>query len=267
MITDNDFKNLLSQTKEYNIEKILQYIEINNGLTKDQNDILFDEYYKYKGIMEKDKIIARTILIKGNEHLIYFILKKYCKCEEELFSVGKIGLIKAVDSYDKTRCKFSSYAAMVIRNDVYMYLRKSRSLSRGGKDNCEYSLDYIDEDTGLNFYDTISEESNFVEEVENEDLFEYVKKFFKHLTPEEQIAVRFYVGLYDGPPLNYNEIAPIIKRGSCMARKIVLHGLEKLRILTNKDENEDKYNRLSSFVYKLVTEEDINACKEGSMRI
>lgn len=85
---------------------------------------------RYKGGDEK----ARQILIEYNLRLVAHIVKKYQSSEddmEELISIGTIGLIKAVDTFDHEKAsKLATYAARCVENEILMYMRVKKKLQR-----------------------------------------------------------------------------------------------------------------------------------------
>ena len=77
---------------------------------------------------------AKHILIERNLRLVAHIVKKYQTCEEEtedLLSIGTIGLIKAVVTFNPEKCvRLGTYAARCIENEILMYLRAKKKSSR-----------------------------------------------------------------------------------------------------------------------------------------
>ena len=77
---------------------------------------------------------ARTLLIEHNMRLVAHIIKKYAFTDKEtddLLSIGTIGLIKAVNTFDVSRGnRLSSYAAKCIDNEILMLLRAEKKMSR-----------------------------------------------------------------------------------------------------------------------------------------
>ena len=82
---------------------------------------------------------ARDVLIERNLRLVAHIIKKYytqSADQEDLISIGTIGLMKAVDTFDSDRrARFSTYASRCIENEILMYLR------RNSKTKLEVSID------------------------------------------------------------------------------------------------------------------------------
>ena len=77
---------------------------------------------------------ARQVLIEYNLRLVAHIAKKYQMMEadmEELVSIGAVGLIKAVDTFDQEKAsKLATYAARCVENEILMYLRVRKKISR-----------------------------------------------------------------------------------------------------------------------------------------
>ena len=92
-----------------------------------------DEKYYLQRHEEGDKK-ARQILIEYNLRLVAHIAKKYQTTEddmEELISIGTVGLIKAVDTFDHEKAsKLATYAARCVENEILMYMRVKKKLQR-----------------------------------------------------------------------------------------------------------------------------------------
>ncbi|EHQ89556.1 RNA polymerase sporulation sigma factor SigK [Desulfosporosinus youngiae] len=167
-INNNSFPPPLSQEDEARYFQILQRVHINSDLDG------IDE------IIEVEH--ARNMLIEHNMRLVAFIVKQFVKNQEEnedLFSIGMIGLIKAIDSFNPNiGAKLSTYATRCIKNEILMYFRKDRS-------NLETSLfkPIGPDDSGdeLSLIDRLSADNKPIldQVVNNEDqrdLLENVKK-------------------------------------------------------------------------------------------
>ena len=95
-----------------------------------------EEYYleRLKDEEEKVKLEAKRILIERNLRLVAHIAKKYQSTEvemEDLISIGTVGLIKAIMSFDKDKkSKLGTYAARCIENEILMYFRGKKKSSR-----------------------------------------------------------------------------------------------------------------------------------------
>ena len=97
------------------------------------------EEQHYLALAQQGDLEARNVLIERNLRLVAHIMKKYyaqTAQQEDLISIGTIGLMKAVDTFDATRkARFSTYASRCIENEILMHLRKTV------KQKLEVSLD------------------------------------------------------------------------------------------------------------------------------
>ena len=102
-------------------------------LTHEEMIILFNRY-------KTGDMLAKEELINGNLKLVLSILKKYNTINEnmdDLFQIGVVGLIKAVDNFDLSHeVRFSTYAVLMIEGEIKRYIRDNNSLriSRSIKD-------------------------------------------------------------------------------------------------------------------------------------
>ena len=92
------------------------------------------EEKKYLDLYAKGDESAKNVLIEHNLRLVAHIAKKYQMMEadmEELVSIGAVGLIKAVDTFDQEKAsKLATYAARCVENEMLMYLRVRKKISR-----------------------------------------------------------------------------------------------------------------------------------------
>ena len=92
------------------------------------------EEKEYIARMKSGSLEAKHVLVERNMRLVAHIVKKYQNVDEdteELISIGTIGLIKAVGTYNDTRgSRLATYAARCIDNELLMYLRTKRKTSR-----------------------------------------------------------------------------------------------------------------------------------------
>ena len=82
---------------------------------------------------EAERASAKEMLIEHNLRLVAHIAKKYQNVDEEtedMISIGTIGLIKAIDSFDSGKGKLSTYASRCIDNELLMFLRARKTTSR-----------------------------------------------------------------------------------------------------------------------------------------
>ncbi len=111
---------------------------------------------------------AREKLIEHNLRLVAHIVKRYysgAKDQDDLISIGTVGLIKAVDSFDRGNgARFATYASKCLQNEILMYFRAQKKIG------CEVSInDAIDTDKDgnpLTFGDIVSTEDTIAEDID-----------------------------------------------------------------------------------------------------
>ncbi len=175
---------------------------------------------------------ARQRLILHNLRLVSHIVRKYyatAKNQEDLVSIGTIGLVKAVDSFKiDNGTRFATYAAKCIQNEILMHFRAQKKL------NAEVSMnDTIDVDRDgnpLTYTDVISSEENLTEEVmrrvEGERAMLLVRT---RLDPRERQVITLRFGLGGVPAMTQREIAVKLGISRSYVSRIEKAAIEKLR--------------------------------------
>ena len=156
---------------------------------------------------------ARNMLIERNLRLVAHIMKKYYASEsdqEDLISIGTIGLIKAVNTYrpDKN-IKLATYASRCIENEILMYFRSRRKSSQ------DVSLsDYIETGTdgaALALMDVVSGEDDLLEQVDSRENARRLRAAVDAvLTDQERQVVVMRYGLFGCSPQRQREVADAI---------------------------------------------------------
>ena len=175
---------------------------------------------------------AREILIERNLRLVAHIAKKYQNVDEEmedLISIGTIGLIKAISSFDAGKGKLSTYASRCIDNELLMLLRSKKKSSR------EVSLfepiGTDKEGNEINLLDIIEHEEEDV--TEQMALCENVRKLEKLLdkvlTGREREIIFLRYGLATGREVTQREIGEKLHISRSYVSRIEKKALSKLR--------------------------------------
>lgn len=175
---------------------------------------------------------AREILIERNLRLVAHIAKKYQNVDEDmedLISIGTIGLIKAISSFDAGKGKLSTYASRCIDNELLMLLRSKKKSSK------EVSLfepiGTDKEGNEINLLDIIEHEQEDV--TEQMDLYENVRKLEKLLdkvlTEREREIIFLRYGLATGKEVTQREIGEKLHISRSYVSRIEKKALSKLR--------------------------------------
>lgn len=175
---------------------------------------------------------ARQQLILHNLRLVSHIVRKYYssnKNQEDLISIGSIGLCKAVDTFNVGNgTRFATYAAKCIQNEILMHFRSGKKLS------CEISINEtidVDRDGNpLTYIDVISSDDNMAEMLDREMQSTRALRYVNTLLDarERQIIVLRY-GLSGKAPMTQREIAVQLGISRSYVSRIEKSALEKLR--------------------------------------
>ena len=175
---------------------------------------------------------AREKLIVHNLRLVSHIVRKYyssSRMQEDLVSVGSLGLIKAVDSFDiENGARLATYAAKCIQNEILMYFRQQRKLQ------AEVSInDAIDVDRDgnpLTYIDVISCEENLADDLDLRLDGAKVRTYVDTVLGErERQIVRLRYGLDGRDTLTQREVAALLGISRSYVSRIEKSALEKLR--------------------------------------
>ena len=191
-----------------------------------------DEQMYLKKFKEGDKA-AKSILIERNLRLVAHIVKKYSfpnKDVDELISIGTVGLIKAIDSFDSSKgTRLATYASRCIENEILMLFRNNK------KQKSEiYLQDPIGVDKEGNEFcllDILSSEKDCVlEKVEsNLQIRALYKKLVESLTKRESSILIMRYGLIDGKCKTQREIAVNLGISRSYVSRIEKKALKKLK--------------------------------------
>lgn len=193
-------------------------------LTAQQENELLQKYFQ--GDQQ-----ARNQLIEHNLRLVAHIAKKYESSkdlQEDLISIGTIGLIKAVDSYNAQKAtKLSTYAAKCIENEILMHLRRHKKAA------LDVSLNEVlgvDKDGGeMTLLDILpSEQKDMIEQIQTNDQIKKLQDYFSLLTPREQEILIYRYGLNHHRVYTQKEIANALNISRSYVSRLEKRALIKL---------------------------------------
>lgn len=183
-----------------------------------------------KGSSEKARE-AREILIERNLRLVAHIAKKYQNVDEEmedLISIGTIGLIKAVSSFDSSKGKLSTYASRCIDNELLMLLRSKKKTS---KEVSLYEPIGTDkEGNEINLLDIIeSEQIDVIDRMEMAGNLKRLGRILQNLEEREKEIIFLRYGLATGKEVTQREIGEMLGISRSYVSRIEKRALNKLR--------------------------------------
>ncbi len=175
---------------------------------------------------------ARDELIEHNLRLVAHIVKKYysnTSDQDDLISIGTIGLIKAVNTFDHTKgIRLSSYAARCIENEVLMYFRAAKKSAQDISMN--EPIDTDKDGNALTLMDVMSTEDNIVDNLDCKVKSEQLKRYIAQvLTPRERLIIELRYGLNNDHPLTQREVAARLKISRSYVSRIEKKALQLLK--------------------------------------
>lgn len=190
-----------------------------------------EEAYYMKKSQEGD-LAAREILILRNMRLVAHVVKKYQCAEaepEELISIGTIGLIKAISTVDTDKGRLSTYAARCIENELLMYFRSRRKVS---KEVSYYEPIGTDkEGNEISLLDVIEsqEPDAFYVITARDDAKKIYEVLPKVLTEREREVLSLRYGLYGNEEYTQREVAERLGISRSYISRIEKTAIQKLR--------------------------------------
>lgn len=191
-----------------------------------------EERYYMQKYTEGD-LDAKHILIERNLRLVAHIVKKYQTLEEDnedLLSIGTIGLVKAVVTFNPDKSvRLGTYAARCIENEILMYLRAKKKSS---KEVSLYEPIGTDrEGNEIQLFDIIETDADDAHRKTElkEDIKTLYRKVETELSPRERLVLKMRYGLYDEEEYTQREIAKQLGISRSYVSRIEKSAIEKLR--------------------------------------
>ena len=175
---------------------------------------------------------ARNRLVEHNLRLVAHIIKKYytqADNQEDLISIGTIGLIKAVNTFRADRgIKLATYASRCIENEILMYFRSQKKSAQDVSlfDNIETGAD----GAPLALMDVVSEDTDLTEQVCAKEMTALLRRAIDTcLTEQERQVILLRYGLEGNLPKRQREVAEILGISRSYISRIEKKALGKLR--------------------------------------
>lgn len=191
-----------------------------------------EEEQRYLALAAQGDTDARNTLVEHNLRLVAHIVKKYYSqtCDQDdLISIGTIGLIKGISSFDPgKKVRLATYASRCIENEILMYFRARRKLQ--GEVSLSDTLDNDQEGANLSLMDVIRIDDTMLEDLDIKDSRKKVRRLVEErLSPREKRIIILRYGLDGRAPLTQREIASQCAISRSYVSRIEKKALEKLR--------------------------------------
>ena len=191
-----------------------------------------EEERHYLSLAAEGDLDARNILIERNLRLVAHIMKKYYAVvsdQEDLISIGTIGLIKRITTFDASKgARLATYAARCVENEILMHFRAQKKSAQ------DVSLsDFIETGTdgaALSLMDVVSEDCDLLEQISGKEQTWHLRRAVEDcLTDQERQVIVLRYGLDGRPPQKQREVAKITGISRSYVSRIEKRALEKLR--------------------------------------
>lgn len=175
---------------------------------------------------------ARNILVEHNLRLVAHIVKKYytgTNDYDDLLSVGVVGLIKAINTFDaaKTR-RLSSYASICIQNEILMMFRNNKKTQQ--EISLSESVDSDKDGNNLVLMDVIAVDDDIVERIDTKFKSEKLQQYInEELDEREKTVIELRYGLNGHKEKTQREIAAMLNISRSYISRIETKALKKLR--------------------------------------
>lgn len=226
-------ENLLTLLK--NLIIFSSYMTEKSSFPKPLSKEKEQEYLTLSAAGDKD---AKEILVKHNLRLVAHIAKKYSNYgdNDELISIGSIGLIKAIESFKSDKgTSLATYASRCIENEILMTMRTTK------KHRSNVSLNEpigVDKDGNeLVIMDMLESDQNVIEDVENSIMMEKLTQITKAALDEREYEIiKMRYGLENYAALTQREVAKTFDISRSYVSRIEKKAIEKIKKSVNKDE-------------------------------
>ena len=190
-----------------------------------------EEEKRYLERLAQGDMEARNVLIERNLRLVAHIVKKYYAQsgeQEDLISIGTIGLIKGISTFKADKnVRLATYASRCIENEILMHFRSQRKLQ--GEVSLSDTLDHYNEGNSLSLMDVISVDDTMLEDLDARDACVRVRQCVEScLAPREKAIITMRYGLDDKPPRTQREVADKCGISRSYVSRIEKKALKKL---------------------------------------
>ena len=213
------------------LSSILYSLRLSNGSGSFPKPLSAKEEQHYLELAAAGDLDARNILIERNLRLVAHIMKKYytqTADQEDLISIGTIGLIKGISTYDVSKgARLATYAARCIENEILMYFRGQRKSA--GDVSLSELIETGKDGTALSLMDVICSDEDLFEQMSDKESYARLyQKLETSLEPREREVIVLRYGLGNREPLAQREVAAVCGISRSYVSRIEKKALQKL---------------------------------------
>ena len=215
------------------MESLVFFISFVSGTNSFPKPLSAKEERQFIERMEQGDSDAKNKLIEHNLRLVAHIAKKYAsnvRDSEDLISLGTIGLIKGINSYNSSKgTRLVTYAARCIENEILMLMRSSKKTQNEVSLNDPIGTDK--EGNQILLMDIIgTDEEDVIKEIDNKSKIKKLYHNIKHcLDSREREIIRMRYGLYNGSEMTQSEVAEIMGISRSYVSRIEKKAISKLK--------------------------------------
>lgn len=191
-----------------------------------------EEEKHYLELSAKGDLAARNILIERNLRLVAHIMKKYytqSADQEDLISIGTIGLIKGISTFDCTKgARLATYAARCVENEILMHFRSMRkTASDVSLSDC---IETGKEGDAISLMDVICSDQDLFEDLSTNELYAHLHSVIRRvLSDREQTVITRRFGLDGRKPQTQREVAESLNISRSYISRIEKKALNELK--------------------------------------
>ena len=200
-----------------------------------------EEERHYLQLAAQGDLEARNILVERNLRLVAHIMKKYytqTSDQEDLISIGTIGLIKGISTFDSSKgARLATYAARCVENEILMYFRSQRKTAG------DVSLsDYIEtgkDGNAISLMDVVCTDEDLFDDLDTRQTYRRLHRLLRsELTARERRVLALRYGLSGQPPLTQRQTADLCGISRSYVSRIEKKALQKLREAFRRENGE-----------------------------
>ncbi|MBQ4566107.1 MAG: RNA polymerase sporulation sigma factor SigK [Oscillospiraceae bacterium] len=213
------------------LSSILYSLRLSNDSGSFPKPLSAKEEQYYLELASQGDIQARNILIERNLRLVAHIMKKYytqTSDQEDLISIGTIGLIKGISTFDASKgARLATYAARCVENEILMHFRGQRK--NAGDISLSEIIETGKDGSALSLMDVVCSEEDLFERLSDQEIYgKLYEKIDACLDPRERRVILLRYGIGNRKPMTQNEVAERLGISRSYVSRIEKKALQKL---------------------------------------